>query len=132
MPSATLRASFSFLAASARLRVVQSAICPVRELAIRELAYPRVVQLPTGDHSLDVGGDAGPVDGLASTALARVDTSVSHVKSGQYVLARLLRDDEATSFEGKAAAHAELVGEAVERSQIRRDVGCGVGPCSLD
>ena len=75
MPSATLRASFSFLAASAR---------------------PRVVQLPTGDHSLDVGGDAGPVDGLASTALARVDTSVSHVKSGQYVLARLLRDDEAT------------------------------------
>jgi len=34
------------LAASARPRVVQSATCPVRELAIRELAYPRVVQLP--------------------------------------------------------------------------------------
>ena len=29
-----------------RPRVVQSATCPVRELAIRELAYPRVVQLP--------------------------------------------------------------------------------------
>jgi len=28
-------------------RVDQSARCPVRELAIRELAYPRVVQLPT-------------------------------------------------------------------------------------
>jgi len=28
------------------LRVEQSARCPVRELAIRELAYPRVVQLP--------------------------------------------------------------------------------------
>jgi len=27
-------------------RVDQSARCPVRELAIRELAYPRVVQLP--------------------------------------------------------------------------------------
>ena len=27
-------------------RVDQSAKCPVRELAIRELAYPRVVQLP--------------------------------------------------------------------------------------
>ena len=27
-------------------RVVQSARCPVRELAIRKLAYPRVVQLP--------------------------------------------------------------------------------------
>ena len=32
--------------ASARPRVVQSTTCPVRELAIRELAYPRVVQLP--------------------------------------------------------------------------------------
>ena len=30
----------------ARPRVVQSATCPVCELAIRELAYPRVVQLP--------------------------------------------------------------------------------------
>jgi len=30
-----------------RPRVVQSATCPVREFAIRELAYPRVVQLPT-------------------------------------------------------------------------------------
>jgi len=29
-------------------RVDQSASCPVRELAIRELAYPRVVQLPCG------------------------------------------------------------------------------------
>jgi len=28
------------------LRVDQSARCPVGELAIRELAYPRVVQLP--------------------------------------------------------------------------------------
>ena len=28
-------------------RVDQSARCPVRELAIRELAYPRVVQLPS-------------------------------------------------------------------------------------
>jgi len=27
-------------------RVDQSARCPVRELAIRELAYPQVVQLP--------------------------------------------------------------------------------------
>jgi len=27
-------------------RVDQSARCPVRELAVRELAYPRVVQLP--------------------------------------------------------------------------------------
>ena len=27
-------------------QVDQSARCPVRELAIRELAYPRVVQLP--------------------------------------------------------------------------------------
>jgi len=27
-------------------RVDQSARCPVRELAIHELAYPRVVQLP--------------------------------------------------------------------------------------
>ena len=27
-------------------RLVQSARCPVRELAIRELVYPRVVQLP--------------------------------------------------------------------------------------
>ena len=37
---------FVLLAASASPRVVQSATCPVRELAIRELAYPRVVQLP--------------------------------------------------------------------------------------
>jgi len=37
---------FVLLAASARPRVVQSATCPVRELAVRELAYPRVVQLP--------------------------------------------------------------------------------------
>jgi len=28
-------------------RVDQSARCPVREFAIRELAHPRVVQLPT-------------------------------------------------------------------------------------
>ena len=28
-------------------RVDQSARCPVRELAIRELAYPRVIQLPS-------------------------------------------------------------------------------------
>ena len=28
--------------------VDQSVRCPVRELTIRELAYPRVVQLPTG------------------------------------------------------------------------------------
>jgi len=39
---------FVLLAASARPRVVQSATCPVRELAVRELAYPRVVQLPPG------------------------------------------------------------------------------------
>jgi len=32
-------------------RVDQSARCPVRELAVRELAYPRVVQLPR-----EVGG----------------------------------------------------------------------------
>jgi len=54
---------FVLLAASVRPRVVQSATspvceltsarvdqsarCPVRELAIRELAYPRVVQLPS-------------------------------------------------------------------------------------
>jgi len=38
--------SFPFLAASARPLVVQSATCPDRELAIRELAYPRGVQLP--------------------------------------------------------------------------------------
>jgi len=31
-------------------RVDQSARCPVRELAIRELAYPRVVQLPPQPH----------------------------------------------------------------------------------
>jgi len=37
---------FILLAASARPPVVQSARCAVRELAIRELAYPRVVQLP--------------------------------------------------------------------------------------
>ena len=37
---------FVLLVASARPRVVQSATCPVRELAISELAYPRVVQLP--------------------------------------------------------------------------------------
>jgi len=37
---------FVLLAASASPRVVESATCPVRELAIRELAYPRVVQLP--------------------------------------------------------------------------------------
>ena len=36
---------FVVLAASARPRVVQSARCPVRQLAIRELAYRRVVQL---------------------------------------------------------------------------------------
>jgi len=39
---------FVLLAASARPRVAQSATCPVRELAIRELVYPRVVQLPDG------------------------------------------------------------------------------------
>ena len=46
---------FVLLAASARPRVVQSATCPVRELAIRELAYPRVVQLPLslGGHTTD-------------------------------------------------------------------------------
>jgi len=38
---------FVLLAPSASPRVVQSATCPVRELAIRELAYPRVVQLPS-------------------------------------------------------------------------------------
>jgi len=37
---------FVLLVASARPQVVQSANCPVRQLAIRELAYPRVVQLP--------------------------------------------------------------------------------------
>jgi len=38
---------FVLFAASARLRVIQSATCPVRQLAIRELVYPRVVQLPS-------------------------------------------------------------------------------------
>ena len=38
--------SFRFFWPFARPRVVQSARCPVRKLAIRELANPRVVQLP--------------------------------------------------------------------------------------
>jgi len=46
MPPATACIVFVLLATYARPRVVQSATCPVRELAIRELAYPRVLQLP--------------------------------------------------------------------------------------
>ena len=45
---------FVLLAASARPRVVQSATCPVRELAIRELAHPRVVQLPFQRRLLEI------------------------------------------------------------------------------
>ena len=52
MPPATACLVFVLLAAFARARVVQSATCPVRELAIRELAYPRVVQLPLHQQAL--------------------------------------------------------------------------------
>ena len=49
--------SFRSFGGIARPGVVQSATCPVRELAIRKLAYPRVVQLPNGhdvfDHRCD-------------------------------------------------------------------------------
>jgi len=48
---------FVLLAASARPRVFQSATCPVRELAIRELAYPRVVQLPYQSYQTSGGWD---------------------------------------------------------------------------
>jgi len=36
-------------------RLDQSARCPVRELAIRDLAYPRVVQLPLETWASDTG-----------------------------------------------------------------------------
>jgi len=56
---------FALLLASASPRVVQSVTCPVRELVIRELAYPRVVQLP----------DEVPVAGMTSTSSPDTSTA---------------------------------------------------------